>query len=537
MEVRRYHRAIAVLALAYLLLETLYVIRLPLVTDEFDGAYEAYRVRRDVPYRDYTPYKTVLGYYIEAIPSLAGGDVWSRILSIKLALVAINAAMLLWAATMLLEFARGRAVVASLGLLVVNSNFLERSAELRVDMLTGWAGLVSLIFLVGGRFSAAGAACAISFLISQKGAFYVIAAVVATAVAFLFERRHVAGMRAVARFSAAFAAVIAAYIAFWSALASPAKVLVTMFQAAAGQALTTFYDIRALYWTQTAMRNPVWLVLPLIAAAMLLWRRQNLLVSTYAIVVYAAAAAYRQPWPYFFPLLWPTFFVLLAFFFATVPLRRAAVVAIAVAGVLLPLMRLPAVLRRDNAYQRYNVAIASSMLGPRDTYIAGTDIIHDHEQAVPRLERLDARMLTLLSRESGGVLKGIVGEIAQRPPKLLIGTYRVYGMPRPLLEYFDRDYVRLTASILGYAPRLEAGTTNRRLAFGGRYRIDSPKPQVVTIDGRPLRSGDAIELASGVHTISALLHVRLRLLPDAVEQILDPAFVDERPFYVDPYGY
>ena len=537
MEVRRYRSALAALALFYLLLEAAYVVRLPLVTDEFDGAYDAYRLRHDVPYRDYTPYKTVGGYYIQMLASFLASDVWSRILAIKLTLVVINAAMLVWATVALQRFVAWRPALAALGLLVVNSNFLERSAELRVDMLTGWAGLASLVFLLQRRFVPAGIACAASFLISQKGALYFVAALAGLAAAWALERSAVNGIRSLAVFSAAFGATIAAYVAFWSAIASLRQVVTPTFRAAAGQALMTFYDIRGVYWKQIALRNPLWIVLPVIAAAVLLRRRQHVLIAAYSVVLLAEAIAYTQPWPYFFPLIWPTFFVLFAFFFAAVPIPRWPAFAIAAAGVLLPLTRIPVVLQRDNGYQRYNVAIASAMLEPHDTYIAGTDIVHDREQTLPRLERLDAYMLTLLSREPPVVLEKIAQDISRRPPKLLIGTYRLYQMPERLQTWFYANYVRLTASIVAYAPLFDSGTTNRVLSFGGRYRIDTQKPEVVSIDGVQHRTGDVVTLAAGSHTVGAQQQVRLRLVPESVEAMLNPAYLEEQPFYVDPYGY
>ena len=52
------------------------------------------------------------------------------------------------------------------------STFLERAAELRVDMLTSLAGLVSFVLLLSRRYALAGLACGLSFLISQKGVYF-----------------------------------------------------------------------------------------------------------------------------------------------------------------------------------------------------------------------------------------------------------------------------------------------------------------------------------------------------------------------------
>ena len=82
---------------------------------------------------------------------------------------------------------------------------------------------------------------------------------------------------------------------------------------------------------------------------------------------------YTQPWPYFFVLLLPTFFVLHAHFFDSwrnPP--RPAIAVIVLFGVIVPALRIPVALRRDNSYQRYNVRLATAMLPPCCSTISRT---------------------------------------------------------------------------------------------------------------------------------------------------------------------
>lgn len=539
MQADRFRRAVALLALAYCVVETVYVLRLPLVMDEFDGAYEAYRLRHEVPYRDYTPYKTVVGYAIEALPAALATSVWPRILTIKVALALINTLMLAGAALYLARFFDRTAIAGALLLLIVCSNFLERSAELRVDMLTAWAGLWSLLFLLRGRPIVSGALCGLSFLISQKGALYFVAANLALAGCWILYDRTRERFREIVVFDAAFTIVIAAYVVLWSIVAPAATVIRATFFAAAGQALLGVYAIRAHYWSQILLRNPAVFVLAIGGVVVLLLRRNRTyaLLALYGAVILFEGAAYKQPWPYFFPMLLPTMFVVHAALFSEVRLPRWAVAAIGIAGVLYPLTRLPVVLARDNAYQRYNVKLAGALLGPDDTYVAGTDIIHDHEQTIRPLERLDGYMLARLRAQPAPVLTSFVRALAQRPPKLFIANYRVYGMPRPLLDFIDTDYARLSGSILAYAPRWEAGVTRRAVAFGDRYQVDTRTPGTVQIDGREYRTGALVMLTAGMHNLSAKQTVRMRLLPESAVAVLDPAFVDEQQFYPNVYDY
>ena len=225
------------------------------------------------------------------------------------------------------------------------------------------------------------------------------------------------------------------------------------FFAAARQALVGVYEIRGHFWAQILLRNPMVFVLAIVAVCVLLRKgAMQQLLAIYGAAILIQGAAYKQPWPYFFPILLPTLFVLHAAMFESIKMRRWAVAGIALVGVIYPLTRLPVVLRRDNAYRRYDVKVASALLGPRDTYIAGTDIVHDHEQTIRPLERLDGFMLVKLGATPTATLASYVRALDERHPKLFIANYRVYGMPRALLDFIDTDYARLSGSILSYAP-------------------------------------------------------------------------------------
>ena len=87
-------RALFGLIAAYLGVQALYVPRLPLVMDEFQGARAAWRLLADVPYRDFTPYKTVLGYYLQLPALTLLEDPWLALLATKLWTALLGAAAL-----------------------------------------------------------------------------------------------------------------------------------------------------------------------------------------------------------------------------------------------------------------------------------------------------------------------------------------------------------------------------------------------------------------------------------------------------------
>src|SRR6185503_15229328 len=118
----------------YVAISIAYVFLFPRVMDEFATASSALDAVQQVPYRDYCPPKTVLGYYELAPLLLLIDDSWTAVTAVKLELVLLVAAALFIAGRILRRFADERAVLASLALLVVMSTFLERSMELRTDL-------------------------------------------------------------------------------------------------------------------------------------------------------------------------------------------------------------------------------------------------------------------------------------------------------------------------------------------------------------------------------------------------------------------
>jgi hypothetical protein len=550
---QRFRAVVLLLGLIYAAIEIAYVARLPLIMDEFDGAYEAFRVLHAVPFRDFIPYKTVIGYYIQALPAAAAGSVWGRLMAIKMATAVFNVIMLAGAAFYLRRLLRPAAVLFALLLLIVCSTFLERSAELRVDMLTAWAGLWSLLLLLDRRCGWAGALGGLSFTVSQKGAFYIVAANAALLAYAALSRERLAAIRGMVKLDAATAAVIAAYVGLWSFWSSAGRVFSVTFLGAAQTALMDVYDIRAKYWGQVLRRDPAYFALAGAALVLLFMRFRRtdsrpatLVAPVYAGVVLAQAAWYSQPWPYFFVLIFPTLFVLHAVFFDELQRERAdrslglpawAMIGVLVAGVIFPLRRVPLALSRDNSYQRYTVQLAAALLDPADRYLAGTDIIHDREQAPGALARLGALDLARVRAAPPAVHQALLAAMIAHPPKVVIGNYRVYGLPRPLLEHIARNYSRLGASVYGYGPLLDPGSRTVALAFDGEYRLDSPVQQPVVIDGTTHQSGAVISLRKGARTLSHGQPLRLRLFPPAASAVLDSRFVDEEPLYPNIYDW
>jgi hypothetical protein len=547
---RRFVVLALAIALGYLALQVAYISRLPLVMDEFDGAYEAHQLLTRTPYKDFRPYKTVLGYYAQLPPLIPVQDPWSGLIRSKLWLAAINAAFIFGVTLTLGRLFSFPAAVASELLLVCVSTFLERSSEIRVDMLTGWVGLISFLLVLKRRWLLAGVLAGVSFFVSQKGIYYIVAANAAAGAVWLFETRDRQTFRDIVVLNVGVAATVLAYLAFWSALSSPWTVFSATFLAPRTIALTALYDLGE-HWTRTLERNPVYYFGALAGFLVLIGARlagragsTQVMVVAYGAALFALCRWHRQPWPYFFVILIPTLMVVHA---ACIDVllrervkgsRAALVVAglVVLGGVVYPLTFSSEILTRNHRYQRYVIELAHALLHDGDTYVAGNDLVYDRQQTLPALSRLGAVQRLDLRQASSQRIAALIADIDRGHPKLVITNYRTRDLPLAVRLYLARRFDPFSASVNLYAPLVGPDEREFEVWFDGRYQIETETGGAV-IDGQPVAAGMTLELPRGGHHNDSTTPVRLRLVPDGIEARLDPAMLKYRPMFEGVYDY
>ena len=525
---------IGALIVCYAALESFYALRLPLVMDEFHGASVIQELVERVPYRDTRPYKTVLGYFLQLPPLLVFPEAWAGLIATKLWMVLINGLALVWFSRTLARRYRVDAVLLALPLLLIMSSFLERSAELRVDMLTAWAGVASLMLLLAGRYGLAGIVAGLSFLVSQKGAMYVAAGALACLIPLTWLQ-----FRRATVFCLSAAAAILAYVAVWTVPSSLESVIQPTFLSAATVAATPVPMPRLEFWAQTLTFNPVFWCLGLLG----LWSAyrstptgggaapRERALAAYGVVVFGLGVAYRHPWPYHFLLLIPTVFVLLVSWLDKVrrshpttnwlPLPAPLAGAYLVGGILLPCVSLYTTLSRDNTLQRLNVEFAHATLRPGEGYLAGMRLFRDRPHQPISLGWLDnARRVALQARPSAA-LAALADTIAADPPKLLFDNYRVRDLPCPLLRALDANYRRTYGNIWLYAPLIEPGAA-RRIAYTARYSVEATPGAHLMLGGTVYQAGDTVSADRGSVVSAQSGSVRLRLIPPVPVPVTDP---------------
>ena len=541
LERRRFILWLSLVWACYVTIQALYITHMPMVMDEFEGAHSLHRFASGLPYRDFDPYKTVLGYYLQLPVLEAPHDLWRGMLAVKFEMATAVLLTFLAVTVSLRRRFEGGPLLLSTAMLVIMSDFAERSADLRVDTLTALAGVAAFVALIQRRAGMAGAITALSFLISQKGVIYLLASGVVLAADFVVTEDRRASLRRGFAFGATFAAVLLSYLAIWSMVSSPQTVISAVFGTAAQVALNDVYAIRGRFWVQTLTRNPLYWLLAGISVPILLrrWRDPILRsIAVYGAVVLLLGALYRQPWPYFFVILCPTIFVLHAALLQQIDaprMRRLALTLCLVAGVAYPLTRLRTTLKRDSAEQRWTVEFSRAILGSSDRYFAGVDMVWDREQEPFEWRWLDAVRAKQLGAKSPSELLAIGLKMRRAPIKLVIGSYRTAALPLPLYNLLDADFQHLWGNVAIYSPRLRPGPF--ALKFSGSYRLQSPSRTPVFIDGQAMAPGSTVTLGAGPHALTSNAPIRLQLMPAEWLSYADPRFARPSDLYQDVYTY
>jgi len=543
---RRYPWVIGALGLWYAVIQLLYVSTMPLVMDEFAGAEAVHRLTAGIPYRDFVPYKTVLGYYLQLPALLLGSDSWSMTICVKYEMVLINTACLLGASALLARHFRRAAVALGLLLLVCMSTFLERSSDLRVDMLTAWFGLFSMLALLRRRACVAGLLAGASFLVSQKGAYYMLAGGLALGVYWLCAERSRRRLIDAAAFTACALAPVLLYLAAFELLGRAAgSVSSQVVTAHSAVVFDNLYPTVRKYWFQTVERNPFFYGAMLLALGRAFGARhggfREWLLWVYGGTIIAGCVWHRQPWPYFFVILVPTAWVLIASLFDG-ELRRAGrfsvplLLVMALIGVGWPLRRVPVVLERDQGAQRNAVRLVEAITEGDEKYLAGVDMVLGRRQP-GGLAWLDRARLGRVKKAGG---KAVINRLEEDPPKALIMNYRLHALPRPVKSYFAANYRRLHGNVHVYCPTLPASKSEWYVPFDGDYRVrqsGKKAPASVFVDGEEVRRGRVLELWKGGVPYESERDFRLCLEPAGWEEIADPAWAKSVRMFHRPYDY
>lgn len=316
--------AIILFSIAYLCFQLFYIPYSEFTADELWFARHIYQYTNGLPYRDFPPYKTVIGYYLLTLPYYLSHQVLTPYFLIKDEIALINTLVLGCSSIWLTKFFNPKAVLWALLLIMFNQLFLLYSVDLRVDMLTGWMGLLSILLILHNRIKLSGIAIALSFLISQKALWYIIAMNVALGTCWIFALRDWRVVRQILIFNLSMLVTIAIYISCWAFFSSYKEVINSVFNEAFVQSKINWYaNIRLISWQTILSNGPLLFILwPLTWVSLFINpvddknRIRRIFILTYSSVMTLFIITYKQPFPYNLVFIAPVFLLLFADFFS-----------------------------------------------------------------------------------------------------------------------------------------------------------------------------------------------------------------------------
>lgn len=291
--------------------------------DEFWFAHRIYEYKSGLPYRDFAPYKTVLGYYLLLIPMLFSHGILPTLVFTKNVIAACNSIILFYSAWWLRRYFSSTAILISLSLLLFSEIVLSYSTNIRVDLIAYWFCFFSFIFLLQNRVLLAGLLLGLGFITSQKAIWYLFASNIALGAYWLLLNRNRQQIIRIIQFNLMTGFIITLYLALWSAFTNWQTVLHNVFTEASAMYQLDWYDqSRKIYWHYITLYNPLlFLLWPLTLISLAIsysndrHYHQRFLITIYACVILCCLIPYKQVFPYYMQVTIPIFLFLYAAFF------------------------------------------------------------------------------------------------------------------------------------------------------------------------------------------------------------------------------
>ena len=144
------------LCLTYISFEFFFNSYTAFTVDDFWFAHRIYQFKDNLPYRDFAPYKTVMGYYLLLFPMSLSNGIAGTLTVTKNIIALLNAGILFTSALWLTKFFSRPAILTSLALIITSETVLVYSTNIRVDLPGYWMCFFSLLLLLENRHFLAG---------------------------------------------------------------------------------------------------------------------------------------------------------------------------------------------------------------------------------------------------------------------------------------------------------------------------------------------------------------------------------------------
>lgn len=503
---------------------------LRLVMDEFGQLGYAKYIASGMLFDTVQPSKALGFAVFYKLAHLLGWDAPSILLigRLQTALLACATLGMLYATARTLGEDRLRALAIVL-ILLCFSNFSERIFRTRAEPLAVFFAVAALLVILRGqgigakRVLIAGILSGLSFLVTQKAAYFNLALGLGLVGDAFLQRRYLAGIIRGLWLVLGWLLSIVAYCFIFGG-SDPllvANSLVSGPLEVATRGSAEYGGLRH-FVLQTLIYNPFLyllcfsgMILALIKIKTLDERRRIALI--FSLVITVLIFTHDQPWPYVFVMALPfmsLWSLLLLDRMATQRLSRVIVYTALVATLVTGGMKSFRTLQIDNRAQLDLVARAEALLEPDEKYFDGVGMLPNRYE--PSTLWLDAHyVLATLHEEKDSEAYQL---LTKTPPKLILWSYRMDNISRVIAPIVQNSYVAVSPNIRMVGHRLPAGQPEVfEVPIAGTYQLYSltgaPLQGQLEIDG--LRLDAPVELKIGSKSIT--------LLSDSTEALLLPA--------------
>lgn len=318
----RFILILAGLCLFYLGFEFFWNHYSTLSVDEFWFAHRIYQYKGALPYRDFAPYKTILGYYLLLPSILPANSIMQTLVFTKDVITLINTLILFCSCFWLTRFFPRTAVLSSLAMIVTAQMVLSFSTQIRVDLFGYWFCFFSILLLFEKRYLLAGIFLGLGFATTQKSVWYIFATNGALLLQWLIFERRIKNLIPLLLVNFSCALVIGIYLIFWAWMSDWQTVLNSVFGEGSIMYHLTWYDTaRALFWQSIVLYNPLpFLLWPVTFFSLFItysrdkYFHRRVFAIIYSSIILFCLIPYKQIFPYYTQVTIPIFLILYAAF-------------------------------------------------------------------------------------------------------------------------------------------------------------------------------------------------------------------------------
>ncbi|MAF92960.1 MAG: hypothetical protein CL674_16960 [Bdellovibrionaceae bacterium] len=528
------------IAMLHLLIIILASWNTGLIPDEFQLAKSVQNILDGLtPYQDFNPYKNVFGYYfISSFFSPENGVVYS-VISARSTLGLIFVSSFYFFLYSLKELFSQKALILA-SILFISLNAVQiYSSNFRIDSLTA----SSLFFIfIAVRYQKDLLSCiliALSFLISQKSAYFILAFGFSYITYEIFLNNNFKIKQFLIRGTLLLCCICLPLFAYYYyyGLFEPESTVSSNLQYSVKMATETTYSVFSLAnWKKTLMQAPIfWLALA-IGCYGGLRQIKNLQKETQKLFLFSFFLGLflltkSTVWIYSFTNFAPALFVLCLFginyLFSLHSLKNTKLSQI------LPIVIILATVLQSQNYLRlgeelnqsesYDLSLLEATLQKEDSYIASANYIFTRKNALENWSWLNYDITKASNHWTKQEKDSFLDKIDLNKPKSLLLDSALLGNSPPFLkEYYDKNFMHFWASVYTRTYQFKGSATEFRVAHDGNYRVLLKNPR-----GQLSINGDSIGkikrlFKDSVYNAQADTEWKIQLIPELSMSLLEP---------------